>query len=202
MSLAATSDGLDALIAGHGEALLDVAVASVRHGLAHGQPLPVRAQDFAPALRASGASFVTLHAGKDLRGCIGTARAWQALVADVARNGFAAAFEDPRFDEVTPDGLAQLDIELSLLGAPAPVAASSEAEMIAALSPGRDGVILSEGARRGLFLPQVWDTVPDPAEFVRHLKDKAGWDKGYWSPRIVAERFEVRTLSRERAWAG
>jgi AmmeMemoRadiSam system protein A len=201
VSLATTPDGLDPLIAGHGEALLDVAVASVRYGLAHGKPLPVRAEEFAPALRKAGASFVTLHAGAALRGCIGTARAWRALIADVAGNGFAAAFEDPRFDEVTPDRLGELDIELSLLGAPVPIAASSEAELIAALAPGRDGVILSEGARRSLFLPQVWDTVPDPAEFLRHLKDKAGWDKDYWSPCIVAERFEVRTLVREGAWA-
>jgi AmmeMemoRadiSam system protein A len=202
VSVGTTSDGLDALIVDYGEALLDVAVASVRHGLAHGKPLPVRTQDYAPELRETGASFVTLHAGDTLRGCIGSARAWRAIVTDVAGNGFAAAFEDPRFDEVTPEGLAELDIELSLLGAPVPIAASSEAELIAALSPGRDGVILSEGAQRGLFLPQVWDTVPDPTEFVRHLKDKAGWDKGHWSPRIVAERFEVRTLSRDRAWAG
>ena len=75
-----------------------------------------------------------------------------------------------------------------------PIPVESEAELIAALRPGRDGVILTEGARRGLFLPAVWASVVDAQDFIDHLKDKAGISK--WSPRVHAERFETRSISR------
>jgi AmmeMemoRadiSam system protein A len=116
------------------------------------------------------------------------------LAVDVAVNGYGAAFEDPRFDPVTEDELDVLDIDISILGPASPMPVASEAELIAALRPGRDGVILSDGERRGLFLPAVWESVSGPADFVAHLKHKAGL--AHWSPRTRAERFETRAVSR------
>ncbi len=199
MTATALAAPLDALIEAYGAALLDLAVASVRHGLERGCPLAV---DAVPAaLGEAGASFVTLHRLGELRGCIGSARAWRALAADVADNAFGSAFHDPRFAPLTEDELEALDLDLSLLGAPEPFPVDSEAGLIAALTPGRDGLILSEGGRRGLFLPAVWEQVDDPGEFVRHLKYKAGLPADHWSDRIVVERFETRSIARERAWA-
>jgi len=176
------------------EILLDIAEASIRHGLDDGTPLPVDLSSFPATLTEHAATFVTLHNAGALRGCIGSARAWRALASDVAVNAFGAAFEDPRFDSVTRDELGALDIDISILGPASPIPVSSEAELIAALRPGRDGVILTEGARRGLFLPAVWDSVADAKDFIEHLKDKAGISK--WSPRVRAERFETRSISR------
>jgi len=139
---------------------------------------------------------VTLHRAGELRGCIGTARPWRALVEDVAANAHGAGFEDPRFDPIAARELAALEMELSILGPPAPLPVRSEAELIAALVPGRDGLILAEGSRRGLFLPAVWDSLADPAEFVRHLKEKAGFKPSYWSQGIAVQRFETRTVAR------
>ena len=172
--------------------LLDIAAESIRHGLEHGQP--AQPQDYPAALDRHGACFVTLHSSGKLRGCIGSARAWRPLATDVAVNAFGAAFEDPRFDPVDNDALDALDIDISLLGPATPIAVASEVELAATLRPGRDGAILIDGHRRGLFLPAVWESVPDPAEFVSHLMDKAGIER--WSPRVRAERFETRSVTR------
>jgi AmmeMemoRadiSam system protein A len=201
MSDAEVATPLDSLVAEHGEALLDLAVASVRHGLAHGAPMSMRTAETTPSLAQSGASFVTLHSEGQLRGCIGSARAWRALAADVVANAFATAFEDPRFDPLRETELDALDLDISLLGAPEPFPVASERALVAALVPGRDGLILAEGARRGLFLPAVWEQVDGSAEFVRHLKHKAGMPADYWSDRIVVERFETRAIARPAAWS-
>ena len=174
--------------------LLDIAEASIRHGVERGRPLPIDLAD-APAPSADqAASFVTLHSAGGLRGCIGSARAWRPLAIDVAVNAFGAAFEDPRFDPISWDEIDALDIDISILGPASPIPAASEAELIAALRPGRDGVILTEGQRRGLFLPAVWESVSGAADFIGHLKDKAGIVR--WSSRVRAERFETRSFSR------
>jgi AmmeMemoRadiSam system protein A len=175
-------------------ALLDIAEASIRHGLDHGAPFRVDLASHPATLAEHAATFVTLHIAGGLRGCIGSAHAWRALGADVAVNAFGAAFEDPRFDPVGRDEVDALDIDVSVLGPALPIPVESEAELIAALRPGRDGVILTEGARRGLFLPAVWASVVDAQDFIDHLKDKAGISK--WSRRVHAERFETRSISR------
>jgi AmmeMemoRadiSam system protein A len=186
---------LEALIEVHGETLLDVAERSIRHGIAHGKPLAVSPYDYPSALGEKIACFVTLHLGKELRGCVGSALAYRALITDVAGNAYAAAFDDPRFDELPAGEADRLDIEVSLLGPAQRLPAASEAELIATLVRGRDGLILTDGFRRGLFLPAVWDTLPDPADFIAHLKDKAGITR--WAQDIVAQRFETRTIKRK-----
>jgi AmmeMemoRadiSam system protein A len=186
--------GLEALIEAHGHTMLDVAGRSIRHGIAHGKPLPVAPREHPSALRETIASFVTLHLAGELRGCVGSAVAYRALVADVAANAYAAAFDDPRFEELDPAEVDRLDIDVSVLGAAQALWVFSEAELIAALRPGRDGLILSDGLRRGLFLPAVWEMLPDPADFVEHLKDKAGISR--WSTDLTAQRFETRTVTR------
>ena len=185
---------LEALIEVHGDTLLDVAANSIRHGVAQGKPPPVSPRDYPSALSEKIACFVTLHLGKDLRGCVGSALAFRALIEDVAANAYAAAFDDPRFEELRADEADRLDIDVSLLGPPDRLHAASEAELVAALVPGRDGLILIEGFRRGVFLPAVWDTLPNPIDFVAYLKDKAGIAR--WSRDITAQRFETRTIKR------
>jgi hypothetical protein len=174
--------------------LLDIAEASIPHGIDRGSPLPIDLAAYPATLAEHAATFVTLHIAGRLRGCIGSVRAWRPLAIDVAVNAFGAAFEDPRFDPVARDEFDALDIDISILGPSLPIAVASEEALIAALRPGRDGVILTEGTRRGLFLPAVWESVGDATDFVAHLKDKAGIST--WSPRVRAERFETRSISR------
>jgi AmmeMemoRadiSam system protein A len=155
----------------------------------------VEPADYAPALQASRAAFVTLHQHGQLRGCIGHLEAVQPLVQDVAENAFAAAFRDPRFPPVGASELDALHIEISVLTPPQPMQFSSEADLLAQIEPGRDGLILVEGRARGTFLPSVWASLPQPEAFLRHLKLKAGLPQGHWSPEIRISRYRTESFS-------
>lgn len=178
----------------HRATLLQVARDSIRHGLDRGRPLGVRIEKYAPPLQALGASFVTLHRTDQLRGCIGHLEATQALVQDVAANAFAAAFRDPRFPPLREDELPQLRVHVSVLTPTFPIPFSSEEDLIAKLRPGVDGLILEEGSARGTFLPSVWESLPDPPEFLRHLKVKAGLKPGHWSDRVKVYRYATESF--------
>jgi AmmeMemoRadiSam system protein B/AmmeMemoRadiSam system protein A len=185
---AAATAALAALVGAHGGTLLATAARSIAHGLVHGRPLaPPPAAD--AGLGADGASFVTLHRHGALRGCVGTADAYRPLLDDVARNAFAAAFRDPRFPPLAADERDDLDLKVSVLSPPAPLAFADEAGLRAQLRPGEDGLVIESGGHRALFLPDVWQTLPDPAGFLAQLKRKAGLDAAGPAAGLRAWRF-------------
>ncbi len=146
----------------------------------------------APAwLGEPGASFVTLTQDGRLRGCIGSVHPSRRLGDDVIRNACSAAFHDPRFPPLPAQELPGVRIEVSLLSATEPIPAASRDELLASLRPGVDGLILSWHGHRGTFLPQVWEQLPDPHDFVEHLLHKAGLPVVFWSEDVVAHRFTV-----------
>lgn len=167
----------DAIRAALEEAPLPAADAQLLAGLP-GQPL---------------ACFVTLTQGGRLRGCIGTLEPQDPLPLAVARNAVSAALRDPRFPPLQPDELAATRISISVLTPSQPLPAASEAELLAALVPGQDGLIIEDGPHQATFLPQVWEQLPAPRDFLRHLKAKAGLAADAWSPRMRCWRY--RTLS-------
>jgi len=177
----ALASGSSRYQAGHGRKLLQIARASISAALgADSTPGP---EDRAPAaeelwLKEWRASFVTLMQGEELRGCVGTLEAQRPLAADVAENARAAAFQDTRFKPLTREEFARTDIEVSLLSAPKRLRFEDHADLIARLRPGMDGVILEQGdeksGKRATFLPQVWEGLPDPEQFIAHLQQKAG----------------------------
>lgn len=167
---------------------------SLRETLGHARSAapPKRDERDAPWLAAPGASFITLRAGDRLRGCVGSVEATRPLVDDVRQNAVAAALHDRRFPPVEPDELDAIEIEVSLLTEPEPVPGTTEDEILAALRPGIDGVILEWGERRATFLPQVWDSLPDPRDFLARLKQKADLDPDFWHPDLRFSRYRVR----------
>lgn len=144
-----------------------------------------------PALDLQGATFVTLTRDGQLRGCIGSLEARRPLREDVDKNALAAAFGDPRFPPLSREEFAELNIEVSVLSAPEPMSFRDEADALAQLRPGIDGVILSAGFKRATFLPQVWDSLPNPHQFITHLKRKAGLADDYWSPDVALARYQA-----------
>lgn len=142
-------------------------------------------------LTALGASFVTLTQAGELRGCIGTLQAWRPLQEDVQTNAVAAALRDPRFTPLGPHELARTRVEVSVLSAPQPLEFDSEADALAQLRPGVDGIVLEWGRHRSTFLPQVWEQLPEPTDFVAHLKHKAGLPAGFWAPDLRLQRYTV-----------
>lgn len=173
--------------------LLDTARRSIAHGLRHGQALPVEPTGYPAALRETRATFVTLERRGRLRGCIGTLEAHQPLVCDVADHAYAAAFNDPRFPPLTLIEAEELVLHISVLTPPEPLACGSEAELLARLRPGVDGLILEDDTYRATFLPAVWDDLPEPAEFLTQLKLKAGLPAEHWSATLRFRRY--RTIS-------
>jgi len=174
---------------------MSVAWDSIVHGLEHGEPLPVDPSAHAAELRAAGASFVTLKRAGELRGCVGSLEAEDPLVVDVARNAFRAAFHDSRFARLTPSELAGLDLHVSVLSPLERLDVTSERELLGALRPGIDGIVIREGARRGTFLPAVWDSLPEPADFLRELRQKAGLPEDTWSAAFEVYRYTVRSVA-------
>lgn len=144
-----------------------------------------------PELAKMGATFVTLTQQGQLRGCIGSLEAWRPLAQDVQENACAAAFRDPRFSPLRADELPHTRVEVSLLTPPEPMQFSSEADALAQLCPNVDGVIFTASGRRSTFLPQVWEQLPEPREFMARLKQKAGLAASYWGPDVRLERYTV-----------
>lgn len=167
---------------------------SIRHGLEQGMPLPVEVDDYPALLQRLGANFVTLTWENRLRGCIGTLEACRPLVLDVAENAYASAFRDPRFPPLTPKEFERLTITISLVSPYRVMAFENEQDLISQLCPGRDGVVLAEGARRGTFLPEVWEVFPNPQLFLKQLKGKLGLSPEYWSDSIRAFRYTVEKI--------
>ncbi|RKX47553.1 MAG: AMMECR1 domain-containing protein [Verrucomicrobia bacterium] len=144
------------------------------------------------------ATFVTLELGGRLRGCIGMLEACRPLAEDVAQNARAAAFEDPRFPPVSCKEFELLEIHISVLSPPEELAFSSEADLLAQIRPGVDGLILQEGFRRGTFLPSVWEELPEKEEFLGHLKLKAGLPGVYWSDTLRAFRYTAEYFGEDK----
>lgn len=153
---------------------------------------PPQAEPDHPALAQPGATFVTLTQAGQLRGCIGSLEAWRPLDADVRENAKAAAFRDPRFDPLSRDELDRTHVEVSLLTPAVPLEFSDEADAVRQMRPGIDGMIFECRGRRGTFLPQVWESLPEPQMFFAHLKQKAGFAPGFWSPEVRLYRYEVQ----------
>jgi AmmeMemoRadiSam system protein A len=183
-----------ALDEGQKRLLLQLARDSIRHGLAAGRPLAVDLANLPPALKAVRATFVTLQKHGELRGCIGSLEAARPLAEDIAHNAYAAAFQDPRFPPLGAAEVDGLEIHLSLLTPAQPMSFQSEEDLVAQLRPGVDGLILADHGRRGTFLPSVWEQLPGPAQFLEHLKLKAGLPKEYWSDSIRVFRYETERV--------
>lgn len=178
-----------ALLDAHGDVFLQIAKGSILHGLHTGKPLAPATETLPAEMTEPGACFVTLNKAGRLRGCIGSPEAWRPLAIDVAENAFRSAFKDPRFAPLKIDEVDALDIHLSVLSPAVAFPFKDEADLIATLKVGEDGLIIEDQGRRALFLPSVWSQLPDPAQFLLHLKTKAGMPASHWSDSFKAWRF-------------
>lgn len=155
-------------------------------------PAPEATSTWATWAARPAATFVTLRwPDRELQGCIGTLEPRRTLLADAAFNAVGAAIADPRARPLTPADVAALTIEISLLSPLEPLAFSDEAGALVGLRPGQDGVVLGWRGRRVTFLPQMWEQFPERAEFLRHLKLKAGMRGDFWAEDIALWRYRV-----------
>jgi len=132
------------------------------------------------SLREDGASFITLTIRGELRGCIGALEPYQPLAEDVREHAAAAALDDPRFAPVTEVELSAIQIEVSRLTRPVPLEYTDADDLLSKLKPHVDGVVLRDAFHRATFLPQVWEKIPDPVEFLNQLCWKMGMSEDAW----------------------
>jgi MEMO1 family protein len=142
-------------------------------------------------LHQPGATFVTLTRANELRGCIGSLEAKRALHLDVCDNAVAAAFRDPRFKPLTSAEWSDTFVEVSLLSPLQPLAMESEDALLRTLRPGLDGVLIEYGHHRSTFLPQVWEQLPKPRDFLMSLRRKAGLPPDFWESGMRVSRYTV-----------
>ena len=176
-----------------GRILLEIARETVEHAVRRTPEPPCR-HDPAdhPWLFEPGATFVTLRADGRLRGCLGTLEARRPLIEDLRHNAEAVVAKDPRFSPVSRRELSRIRIEVSLLSPLEEVEVGSEAAALDHLARGRDGWWLSYSDRSSTFLPQVWEVLPTPREFLERLREKAGLAPHFWDPDVRLWRYTVR----------
>ena len=126
-----------------------------------------------------------------MRGCIGTLEAHRPLGLDVRENAVAAAFRDPRFTPLTRVEFDEIRVEVSVLSPSEVMVVASEEHALATLRPNVDGVVFEYRHYRSTFLPQVWEQLPEPAEFMAHLKRKAGLPMDFWADEVRLSRYTV-----------
>lgn len=171
-----------------GRILLQIARAAI--GAALGRD--ISGDHHAPWLAESGATFVTLTQHGQLRGCIGSVESYRPLHEDVRDNAVSAALRDPRFRPLRAHEFDGVRIEVSLLSPLEELVVADEAAALASMRPHVDGVVFAYGQHRSVYLPQVWDQLPSPAEFLFHLREKAGLPGDFWAEGVRLWRFTVR----------
>lgn len=170
-----------------GAALLSIARGAIAQAL--GRVVSLREDDH--WLQQPGATFVSLTRHGLLRGCIGSLQARRRLIDDVKGNAVAAALHDPRFAPLALPELDTMRIGVSLLSPMLPMAVRDEADALAQLQVGRDGLVFECHGRRSTFLPQVWEQLNTPRDFLGQLKAKAGFAPDFWAAEIRLQRYTV-----------
>lgn len=182
--------------------LLRIAAQSIETGLTRAPDEPPATAALPAELQLQRASFVTLTVEHRLRGCCGTLEPRRALAFDVWQNARASAFGDPRFAPLARSEWEEASLEISVLSALERVEAGSEQSLQRRLRPRVDGLVLTWRGQRATFLPKVWEQLPDPGEFIRHLKAKAGWDADFWAADVESWRYTVETMAVQRPARG
>ncbi len=126
------------------------------------------------------ACFATLYVNEKLRGCIGDCEAYEPLYKNIIRNSVRAATIDYRFESITLSDLPNLKIAVSVLTTPQEYKPENKEELLKFLEKEKPGLILEKESKRALFLPQVWEEIPDPYELLSHLCLKAGLASDSW----------------------
>lgn len=170
--------------------IIDIARKSILASVNQEEFIP---RDIPSVLTEYGASFVTLKKNEQLRGCIGSVYPTKPLILDIIDNAKNAGFQDPRFEPLTVDELDNLQVSVSILSSIERIMFKDERDLLSQIYP--HGVILVEGEKRAVYLPVVWEQLPDRQVFLNSLKEKAGLEPDYFSRTLEAYKFEAAYIS-------
>ncbi|MBT4824174.1 AmmeMemoRadiSam system protein A [Candidatus Woesearchaeota archaeon] len=170
--------------------LLQLARKTIEEKL-NGKEINLDEEKVPESLKVKKGCFVTLTSNGNLRGCIGHLLPVQELYKDVIENALSASFQDPRFPPLEKMEFKALHIEISVLDVPEKLNFNGETDLIEKLVKDKPGVILKKGMNQATFLPQVWDDLPKPEEFLTHLCMKAGLEPFQWKQDVEIETYGV-----------
>ena len=173
------------------ELLISLAWQSLQHAVLHGSVMPLPRRKLPKPLRQNCATFVTLHYQGELRGCIGVIDPVRPLAEDVIFNAYAAAYRDPRFNPLSAREMPGISLSISVLTLREYLSFDSQTSLLELIRPGVDGLVLEDQCHCGAFLPVMWEQLPEPTQFLFHLKRKAGLPPDYWSPTLRVSRFRA-----------
>ena len=180
----------------HTDLLLDIAERAIVDGLRNVRPTVPTPDELPDELHRPVGAFVTLNVHGQLNGCIGSIETDEPVGVSVARHAWSAAFTDPRLPALRWVDYEHLDIEISLLSPLAPIDAPSREALLDALEPGVDGLLISAGSRRAVFLPSVWEQLASAETFLAHLFHKAGLPPDSWPHDFRAFVFTAEKFGR------
>ncbi|MCI1273221.1 MAG: AmmeMemoRadiSam system protein B [Clostridiaceae bacterium] len=170
----------------YSDKILEICKNAIFAGLEH---IHYKAENIPAVFYESGACFVTLEEEGNLRGCIGSIIAHRIFIDDLIHNAQNAAFSDPRFNPVCRVEYKDLSIAVSILSMPVEMTFEDEDDLLSQLVPNKDGLIINDGEYQAVYLPSVWEQLPDKKDFLNSLKVKAGLPKNHFSKTFVAYRF-------------
>jgi AmmeMemoRadiSam system protein A len=185
-----------ALDATQADVLLDIADRTIVDGLRRVRPTLPAPHTLSDDLLQPVGTFVTLTVRGELNGCIGSIQTDEPLAVSVAKHAWSAAFTDPRLPALRWIDYEHLDIEISILSPLVATPAPSRTVLLDGLRPGVDGLLISSGARRAVFLPSVWEQLPSPETFLTQLFRKAGLDPAAWPDDLRADVFTADKITR------
>ena len=152
-------------------------------------------QNIPPVLLEYGATFVTIEIDGKLRGCIGSIYPTKPLIIDLIDNAKNAGFQDPRFNPLSVEELDKITISVSILSSIERIYFKDERDLLSKIYP--HGIIIAEREKRAVYLPVVWEQLPDREIFLNSLKEKAGLPPTYFSKTFEAYKFDTTYISEE-----
>lgn len=179
------------------EQLLNIARISLKQAIKDKKTYSPSRRSYPEDIFNRGASFVTLEKNGELRGCIGSVLPTISIAQDVSDNAYAAALSDKRFPPVSAEELPLIKLKISLLSNFYEIKYQNERDLLSKIKEQQDGVIIRDGNRQGVFLPSVWEQIPEKEEFFKQLKIKAGMNPNYWNNRIKVYRFRTVEINDE-----
>ena len=181
----------------HAALLRGIAQRSIEQGLDGRGPLSADEIDLGGlpgSLSQRRATFTTLMLDGRLRGCMGSLEARNPLAVDVAGSAYGAAFNDSRFSRLDRQEYPRIQLHISILTPPEPISFTDEEELLSLMRPGLDGIVLRAPGHSATYLPSVWESLPEPADFLGELKLKAGLERAYWSAEMEVLRYGVEEI--------
>lgn len=174
---------------------IDICRNSILAGLYHNRlPNLEEFKTIPEVFKQYGACFVTLEKNGELRGCIGSIIAHEPLIDDLLKNAYKSAFSDTRFSPLQVNEYKELSISVSLLSEPAKMSFENEADLLSQIVPGYDGIIIKDGPHQAVYLPSVWEQLPEKEMFLDSLKIKAGLPPKHFSKHFEAYRFKTEYI--------